>query len=218
MTDLTKVLSSRELAAIAPEIFLPGELDGAKLLTVIAAYEPFVLKRTQHIDGGLKQLDKIALDSESAADALKLFEARAALEDMRNETPVALLTLMTHSSYPDACLGLYDLIRYMDPDIKTYVRVIGMCLGPSTAVLTAVPPERRYATANSTFSVDIGFHQPGFHVPTLPAPDTIAYRLMECYYQGTAMSRKQIVNMPPAPFGIDKALEYGLVENVVGRT
>ena len=67
------------------------------------------------------------------------------------------------------------------------------------------------------FSLDIGFHQPGFHVPVWPSPSTPAGRVLELLYRGTGLSREAILTMPPTPFGADKALEYGLIDHIIGR-
>jgi len=219
VADMTsRTLDFEDLIAIAPEVTLAGEIDNAKLLAIMNTLEGHLYKRNGGIKAIMAELDRLDKLADQTAETMNAkMSLNLKLSALMAGEPRALLTLMTYGSHPDACLGVYDLIHPLEAAGTTvYVRVQGMCYGAATVILAAVDPSRRYASANTMFSLDIGFHQPGFHVPSWPKPSTPAGRVLELLYQGTGLSRQDILTMPPTPFGADKALEYGLIDHIIG--
>jgi len=211
-------LTFEQLIGIAPEVYLAGEIDYKRLTEVVATMEGYVHQRQGQILAMSQELERLALLELNDSVIDQRINLITGLNELTGNGPSALFTLMTHGSHADACLGVFDLVKNLEAaDITVYVRAQGMCYGAATVILTAAHPSRRYATKNTMFSIDIGFHQVGFCAKGPPPGGSLSHRLLELYYNGCALSRQEILDISVQPFGVEKALDYGLIEHVVGH-
>ena len=100
----------------------------------------------------------------------------------------ALIVLSgVHGGYPDACLGVHDIIRCMAKVVPIYLLVEGMLYGAAPVILTAVPIEYRFAYLNTTFSLQLAEKDAGLRVTRLQRGPT-SRRIIRLYELGTKLT------------------------------
>lgn len=188
----TTPLTYKELLQIAPEITLHGEIDHADLAKIKAMLSAIEIKTIRQLTGN------------------------ANAPDVR--VTRILIDVMNHSSYPDACMGLYDAIRHIQAvGVEVFVLATGMCYGNATLLMLAALPPNRYTTANTRFSVEIpDCARAGFRAaPEEPVAGSIGAAVLAIYEANLLLPRDEILDLPGKTFSAQQACEYGLIDYIV---